>query len=80
MNNFCMYAPSILKSNNGLPWKQCNFILPNQFIIEEHNVLPLSDLIEPFDTNKKCSQEFNVDLGLITPWGSSLCNGFAFIY
>ena len=50
-----MYAPSILKSHNGLPWKQCNFTLTNQFIIEEHNVLPLSDLTEPFDMNKKCS-------------------------
>ena len=27
----------------------------NLFIIEEQNVLPLSDLIEPFDMNKKCS-------------------------
>ena len=50
-----MYAHSILKSHNGLPWKQCNFTITNQFIIEEHNVLPLSDLIEPFDMNKKWS-------------------------
>ena len=77
---FDRYAPSILKLHKGLPWKQCNFTLTNQFIIEEHYVSPLSDLIEPFDMNKKFSKEFNVDLGLITPWGASLCNGFAFIY
>ena len=76
---FCGYAPSILKSHNVLPRKQCHFTLTNRFIIGEDNVLPLSELIEPINTNKKCSYELNVDLGLITPWDSSLCNGFAFI-
>ena len=31
------------------------FQINNWFIIEEHYALPLSDLIEPFDMNKKCS-------------------------
>ena len=38
----------------------------------------LSCLIEPFEINKQYSQEFNV--GLNTPLGSSLCNGFVLIF
>ena len=53
MNIFVGMLPvNFSKLRNGLPWKQCNFTLTNQFIIEEHNVLPLSDLIESFDMNK----------------------------
>ena len=44
----------------------------------EYRVFTLSCLIEPFEFNKQCSQEFNV--GLIIPWGSSLCNGFVLIF
>ena len=40
----------------------------------EFRVFTLSCLIEPFEINKQCSYELNV--GLITPWGSSVCNGF----
>ena len=38
----------------------------------------LSGLIETFDINKKCSEEFN--LGLITPCGASLSKGFDLIF
>ena len=51
----------------------------NGFVFEEDNFLLLfSGLIEPFGTNMKCSYGFNI--GLITPWDTSLSNGFALLF
>ena len=54
------------------------FQITNGCIIEEYRAFTLKILIEPFEVNKQCSHEFNV--GLITPWGSSLYNGFVLIF
>ena len=66
------------KLSNRLSWKSCNFTLPNEFLIKEHNVFLLSGPIEPFDINNKCSKDLNV--GLITPCDTSLYNGFALFF
>ena len=55
-----------------------NHAISNLCIIEEYRVFTLSFLIEPFEFNKQYSYEFN--LGLITPWGSSVCNDFVLVF
>ena len=47
----------------------------NGFIIEEHKDFAFKRPYKSFDISNKCSLNFNV--GLITPWDTKLCNGFA---
>ena len=73
-----MYRILTLKWHNGLQWKSCNSYNQNGFIFEEHKVLHLISLIEPFCINKECSSGLNI--GLITPWSTSLSNDFALMF
>ena len=69
------------KSLNCLIGCNGNYVIShyqNEIIIKEHNVFLLSDPIEPFDINKKCSKDFNV--GLITPCDTSLYKDFALFF
>ena len=69
----CMYTLSLLNCRMGCHRNYEISLNQNGFIIEEHIILPY----EPFDINNKC-YEFNVSL--ITPWGTSICNGFVLFF
>ena len=66
--HFCRYIPFFkIAQWVGVAMETMQyFTQTNGLIFEEHNLLHLSGLIEPFGINKKCSKGFNVVL--ITPW------------